>query len=167
MKFPTTLKPPHSDLCRFLFDLSRSPEHRLSSFHGKMKLIPTRRLVFFFVHKAGQVYNCNILVCSTKKGINKPPLSAFTALSHSSFVATYVEGTSKAANRPAHLSIWRLFSASLGLRASDVGGGGPLPGVAADQDSHGRNYMVLAAGFGCGCSVFVTTYHYMLHRERR
>lgn len=45
-----------------------------------------------------------------------------------------------------------VFSASPGRGASDLGRGGPLPSITADQNSHGRNYMVLAAEFGCGCS---------------
>lgn len=40
----------------------------------------------------------------------------------------------------------------------------PLPYV-LNQNSHGRNYMVLAAELGCGWSVVVTTYHYMLPEE--
>lgn len=60
-----------------------------------------------------------------------------------------------------------VFSASPGHRASDVGrGGGPLPGFTADQNSHGRNYMGLAADSGCGCCVFVTTCHYICSTGR-
>ena len=91
---------------------------------------------------------------------------SFIASTHSSCVATYVGGTSKAANRSAQASVWRFQCVSRppSLWSQQRG---PLPAITADQNSHGRNYTVLAAGFGCGCSVFETTCHYVLHRARR
>ena len=172
MNFPDTVKPTHFCLSLFRF-LRRGWRSYLRPFtwkidrcHVTMDFPQQRKKRFLFyprVYIASLCWHRSFLEPKRRRQTSSV---SFIASTHSSCVATYVGGTSRAANRSAQASIWR-FQCVSRLPSLWSQQRGPLPAIAADQTSHGRNYMVLAAGFGCGCSVFVTTCHYVLHRARR
>lgn len=88
----------------------------------------------------------------------KPLLSALLHLTIHHALLHMLRGPPKLQSHE-HNPPYDVVSASPSRRACDLGRGDLYPCTAADQNSHGTNYMGLAADFGCGFTVFVTTYH--------
>ena len=112
----------------------------LLSFHEKNRSNKKDIFDFFFFCPQASSYLHNIL---NQEGVNKPPLSTLLLLviHHVSLhVLRGPPGLQTALLSPPY----DVLRAPPGRRASDLGLRGPRPNIAADQNSHGRNY----TGFG-------------------
>lgn len=148
-------------LLLLLHQLKLRGEKKFTSFHQTQ-----RARAFSKVHS--KTSHCHILLCQTQKASASLRCQLLLLLGIHLVSLHMLKGPPKQRTTQLSPPVWR----PLGRWAYDVGrgkgGGGALLSIATDQKLIWQKLHGFGSSFaGCGCSTFMTTYHYVLHRLRR